>query len=205
VDRYWFFTWRTYGTWLPGEPGFVGHYVTTTGQRVIENVPSQPTAEPMPPLADYARSVQLAPAVYLTSSQANTVQAQLLETATYRGRQVDVIAVLTDHVHIVFGAVGDPDPDEMLSDWKAYASRALNRLTPAATPERQRRGEGGRQRATRPRWWAEQGSTRPLKTPETRCAAIRYVRDQENPLVVWLSDEARLMAGEPGASATAGD
>jgi hypothetical protein len=30
VDRYRFFTWRTYGTWLPGENGFVGYYRTVT-------------------------------------------------------------------------------------------------------------------------------------------------------------------------------
>ena len=55
MDRYWFFTWRTYGTWLPGESGFVGQYVNEAGRRVIDNADGQPTAEPMPRLAEYAR------------------------------------------------------------------------------------------------------------------------------------------------------
>ena len=116
VDRYRFFTWRTYSTWLPGEPGFVGYYVSTSGERVIDNACGTPTTTSMPPLADFARAVQLAPAVYLNSAQAGAVLLQLLETSRYRERQMDAIAVMANHVHIVFGVTGDPDPDEMLSD-----------------------------------------------------------------------------------------
>src|SRR5262249_52755231 len=82
-------------------------------------------------------------------------------------------------------------PSDMLRDWKSYASRALNRHGP-------RRDPGLR--------WAGGGSKRPLKTPERRRAAILYVRDQENPLLVWLSGEARRIVddlpgvlGEPAA------
>ena len=41
MDRYWFYTWQTYGTWLPGEDGFVGYYHSQHGRRVIDNVPGE--------------------------------------------------------------------------------------------------------------------------------------------------------------------
>jgi REP element-mobilizing transposase RayT len=194
VNRYWFFTWRTYATWLPGQPGFVGQYVTAAGHRVIDNVPGLPTAEPMPRLADYARDRSLAPAVYLSAQEAGVIRAQLLETAAFRGRQIDALAVMDNHVHLVFGVTGDPDHKKMLADWKAYASRSLNRLHGRANPERQRRG--ARQRSERRMWWAEGGSTRKLESADNRCAAIRYVLEQENPLLVWFSDEAQQLLGE---------
>ena len=71
-------------------------------------------------------------------------------------------------MHLVFNAPGDPDPDRMLVDWRAYASRALNCVD------------------RRPVWWARDGSTRPLKSTAARLNAIRYVRDQIGPLALWL-------------------
>jgi REP element-mobilizing transposase RayT len=197
VDRFWFFTWRTHGTWLPGSAGFVGNYVTVYGERRTDNAAGTPTAEPMPRLEEYARDRLKAPPVYLSGEQAGRVALQLHETARYRGRQIDALAVLPDHVHLVFGTPGDPDPDDMLDDWKAYASRALNRLVGWAPP------------APRPVWWVVGGSTRILRTPERRAAAVRYVLRQEAPLIVWQSATAVQLLreypeapGEPGASAT---
>jgi REP element-mobilizing transposase RayT len=171
--------------------------VTTSGERRLENVPGTLTADPMPALAAYARDVMTSAPVYLSAEQAGHVALQLHETARYRGRQIDAIAVLTDHVHLVFGTPGDPDPDDMLDDWKSYASRALNRLIGWAPP------------AKRPDWWVIGGSKRILRQPARRAAAIRYVLSQEQPLVVWvgptvpqLLEEYPQPPGEPGASAT---
>ena len=33
---------------------------------------------------------------------------------------------MADHVHLVVGVPGDPDPHAMLRDFKAYGSRALS-------------------------------------------------------------------------------
>src|SRR5262245_35698574 len=107
MDRYWFFTWRTYGTWLPGSPGFVGSYVTTSAERRSENAPGEMTAEPMPALEACARDHLSAPPVYLSRTQADRVLDQLHETASYRGRVIDAVAVLADHIHLVFGTPGD--------------------------------------------------------------------------------------------------
>lgn len=122
--------------------------------------------------------------VLLIQRQADALLAQFHETASYRHWVIDAVAVMANHVHIVFGVTGDPDPSAMLRDWKSYASRALNRVGPLPPCGR---------------WWADQGSKRAIKTDERRLAAIEYVRDQEAPLVVWLSAEARQLLGEPAA------
>jgi REP element-mobilizing transposase RayT len=183
VDRYWFFTWRTYGTWLPGDEGFVGHYRPPTGGgRVIDNVPGEPLAEPLPALAEYSREVMTGEPVLLVLAHAEVLLGQFHETVGMRGWAIDAVAVLATHVHLVVGLPGDPDPSDVLRDWKSYASRALNRA-------------GAKRNA--PRWWADGGSKRKLKGQENRAATIRYVRDQPDPLLVWLSEEARLLAGIP--------
>ena len=56
-DRYWFFTWRAYGTWLPGRAGFVGYYHTDDGRRVIDNAPGEPTTDAIPLLERYAGDI----------------------------------------------------------------------------------------------------------------------------------------------------
>ena len=113
-----------------------------------------------------------ADAVALTEPQAQIVFAQMKETTTYRHWTIDALAILTTHVHVVFRVPGDPSPSRLLGDWKSYASRALNRAV------------------HHQEWWAGRGSTPPIKTERRWLAAVRYVRDQENPLVLWLSEAA---------------
>jgi hypothetical protein len=89
---------------------------------------------------------------------------------------LDAVAILTTHLHLVVGVKGDPTPTALLRDFKSYCSRASN----ATLVER-----------TQAKWWAERGSTLLLKDQNNRARAVRYTRDQENPLVVWVSEEAR--------------
>jgi REP element-mobilizing transposase RayT len=186
MDRHWFFTWRTYGTWLPGEDGFVGYHYTPDGRRVTDNQPGEPQSEPIPPLERYAHDVMAGEPVLLTATLAKVVLRQLHETAAVRRWTVDVVAITATHVHVVYGVPGDPDPSAMLRDWKSYASRALNRSG-----------------ANAPRWWADSGSKRRLKDMEDRLAAIQYVRDQPAPLLVWMSEEAVRLVGPRGAGESA--
>jgi REP element-mobilizing transposase RayT len=116
-------------------------------------------------LAEFASSSLKQRPVYLSQPQADRLFDQFRETAHYRARVIDAVAVLADHIHLVFGTPGDPEPDDMLEDWKTYASRALNRLI------------GWRPPAARPIWWARGGSKRILKADVNRAGAIRYVRN----------------------------
>ncbi len=184
MDRVWFFTWRTYGSWLPGEDGFVGYYHAIENPHAIDNVPGEPATTAIPALERFAREAMQGEPALLTARQAEILLAQFQETAAYRRWILDAVAVMINHIHIVYGVAADPDPSDMLRDWKSYASRALNRSGP-------KRLSG--------HWWADGGSKRPIKTDERRLAAIQYVRDQENPLLVWLSSEARQLLGEPAA------
>ncbi len=82
------------------------------------------------------------------------------------------VAIMRNHVHLVVGVPGDPDPALLLEGFKRYGSRALNRT-----------------HAERRRWWTVSGSRRRLKTEPDVVATVEYVRGQEWPLVVWVSSE----------------
>ena len=79
-------------------------------------------------------------------------------------------AVMADDRASVTGVPGDPDPAKLLDDYKAYASRIMNRQwgKPASDT-----------------WWTAGGSRRILKSQRRLVAAIRYVVNQSRPL--WRS------------------
>jgi REP element-mobilizing transposase RayT len=106
---------------------------------------------------------------------------QFQETSAKRGWLLLAAAVMANHVHLVVGVPGDPDPAVILRDYKAYGSRSLNRrwAKPASDT-----------------WWTESGSKRKLSRDENVAAAVRYVRDQPHPLVVWI--HPRFRTGERG-------
>ena len=119
--------------------------------------------------------------VYLTAEQATAAAGQFRETADYRAWRFLAVAVMANHVHLVVGVPGDPPSEDLVRDFKSYAGRVLNR------------GWGRRPGGT---WWAAGGGSR-RKLPDERAvrAAVRYVRDQERPLVVWADPE---FLGEDG-------
>jgi REP element-mobilizing transposase RayT len=174
VDRYWLLTWRTYGTRLPGDDrGFVCPVTGPDGIQVIHNAPGTPIDADIPALREYARQIMKGPPVLLNREQAEAVLEQLMETARYRGWQLLAVAILADHVHVVVGVPGDPEPEVLLRDFKSYGSRRLNRAWP--------RPAGGT-------WWVESGSRRILRSESAVLDAVRYVMEnQPNPLVVYRS------------------
>ena len=126
MDRYWLLTWRTYGTWLPGEPGFVSEFRDANGRKALLNTPGEPCADPSPALAAYAAAIMTEDAVLLDLDQADAVANQLRETARYRRWQLLGLAVIPNHVHVMVGVPGDPDPERLLADFKAWCTRRLN-------------------------------------------------------------------------------
>jgi REP element-mobilizing transposase RayT len=81
---------------------------------------------------------------------------------------------MTNHVHLLVGVPGDPDPSTLLRDFKGYASRALNlnlRDRVSVKPK--------------PRWWTEQGSKRKIADWDALETVLRYVREQAYALEVW--------------------
>ena len=185
MDRYWLLTWKTYGAWLPGDGrGFVSEVRDEAGLKAIRNLPGTACSADMPALKAYAASVMDEEAVRLDLAQAQAVADQLRETALHRGWQLLALAVMADHVHLVVGVPGDPDPEKLLGDFKGWASRRLNK------------GWGRRSH-----WWTQSGSRRKKPTSEAIRAAVVYVRDQPRALAVWLHPGAiEALARQPAHS-----
>jgi REP element-mobilizing transposase RayT len=184
VDRCWLLTWTTYGSWLPGDVrGFVGNVRDQNGAHVTHNQPGTEYDRERPHLQEYAKATQKLESVRLTREQAAIVCRQLQATAEIRQWKLFAVAVMANHVHVVVGVIGDPDPSTLLRDFKSYCARELNNHTTVEVPRR---------------WWTESGSTRKLPDESAVLAAIRYVKDQDWPLALWIRPEDE-PPGEPPA------
>jgi len=121
--------------------------------------------------------------IYFDLAMAEIVLAQFQETATHRNWTLHAVAIMYNHWHLLVVVPGDPEPRKILADFKAYGSRALNRVygkPPSDT------------------WWTSRGSKRKLKDETALAGGVNYVlHKQPNPLVVWPKPAIR--AGEPGA------
>ena len=83
---------------------------------------------------------------------------------------------MANHFHLIVGVEGDPEPSDLLRDFKSYGSRKLNRSW--GRPE----SDTG---------WTESGSNRKLKEEANVLAAVDYIREQKNPLVIWIAKQLR--------------
>jgi REP element-mobilizing transposase RayT len=182
MDRYWLLSSSTYGCWLPGdERGFVSTWRDKSGRRIIHNIPGTPYDADMPALKRHAEQLLKGDPIRFTLPHAEALLGQFLETAGYRGWRVLAVGIMANHIHLVVGVPGDPDPTKVLGDFKSYGSRALNR--------RWGRPASGT-------WWADKGSKRKLPGEDAVLAAVKYVLDQEYPLVIWTASIPEL--GLPG-------
>lgn len=178
AERYWFLTWTTYGTWLPGdERGFVGMAADENGSVINHNQFGMPSAQPDRRLRESAeRSLKGAPIV-LVRSQAESLFTQFHETAAIRKWLPIAVGIMSTHIHLITGVPRDPDPDKILGDFKAYGSRCLNQ-------------EWGKPLSET--WWTTGGSKRKLSDERAVKAAVNYIRQQPNPLLLWTREEGVL-------------
>jgi len=179
-DRFWFLTWTTYGTWLPGdERGFVSPVPDDErggGTRTIHNLPGTPYDAGMPELTEQALANLQCDPIYLSPAQADEIMDQFHETAAHRGWLLLAAAVMRNHVHLVVGVPGDPEPADLLRDFKSYASRRLNRRWEKPASDT---------------WWTTSGSKRKLPCDDAVVAAVHYVKQQPHPLVTWIHRDFR--------------
>ena len=174
IDRAWLLTWTTYGSWLPGDDrGFVSHVRDESGEKLIRRQVETAPLSSMPQLESYARSKLKTLPIRLDRRHAELLAKQFTETADYRGWVIFAIGIMTNHLHLVVGAVGDPEPEKILADFKSYGSRKLNAEI---------------QGKANSIWWTKSGSKRKLPDEQAVLNAIRYIRDQEYPLYVWIAD-----------------
>ncbi|HMF20142.1 MAG TPA: transposase [Gemmataceae bacterium] len=112
--------------------------------------------------------------IYLIQEQAEVLFQQFRETANHRQWEFRGVAIMANHIHLVVGVLGDPDPEILIGNFKSYGSRALNRRWGKPASETWRTGHGG--------------STRKLPNEAAILAALEYLRNLANPLLIWIAD-----------------
>ena len=178
---HWLLTWRTYGTWLPGDArGFVSNVRGEDGHGERHNVPGTDCDRDLPGLERYARDQMKGKPILLGAEQARLVADDFRSSAAFRGWPLHAVAVLVNHVHLVVAAPEEVLTERLLQVFKSYASRKLNGLYP---------------KPVNGSWWAVSGSRRRLPDERAVAAATAYVLNQQHPLVVWAA-----AAPEPGTA-----
>jgi REP element-mobilizing transposase RayT len=184
--RTWRLTNTTYSTWLPGDRrgSVTSVRVPTTDTRVEFDAPGEPYVGSIPALQDAARRQMKGPPIYLDFKKAQVLAEQFLETARFRARTIQALAVMHNHWHIVVEVPGDPNPSKLLGDFKAWGTH------------RQTREFGEPPSRT---WWTDGGSARILRDALAVSSAINYVlKKQPNPLILWPTDRAGTPAADAG-------
>jgi len=150
-----------FGARLHGdELGSVDRNHNLPGSRLLDADEKRATA---------ARQLMPQPPYLLDSRRRKLVLSALQEVCVNRDWVLLAAHVRTNHVHAVVQA--ETHPEKIMNDFKAYASRRLNR---SSLDEAERRR------------WARHGSTRYLSRQQQVSAAIRYVvDDQGEPMEVF--------------------
>lgn len=169
IDRYWFLTWTTYGSWLPGDArGFVGSQLGDDNVLIEHNQFGTPLALPNAALHYVMGRQTKESTVVLDFNQATSLLEQFLETTSHRRWLLIALGIMRTHIHAVVGVPGDPDPEKVLGDLKAYGSRCL-------------KANG----AVRDNWWTRSGSKRKLSDEAAVNNVVHYICGQANPLLIW--------------------
>jgi len=135
------------------------------------NVPGTPILEVDSVRAAAERKRMDQAPYHLDQIRRDAVLEAIHEVCAHRGWSLLAAHVRTTHVHTVVEA--EVRPERVMSDFKAFASRRLNRM---------RLDETDRKR------WARHGSTRWLLKPQHVSAAIEYaVREQGDVMSVFES------------------
>jgi len=155
-----------YGSWLPGQTGAVDRDHSLFGSRWPEADAAQET---------HAMNRMKQDTYILDANRRQVVLKALQEVCSQRAWVLLAAHVRSNHVHTVVAS--DNSPEHVMSAFKSYASRALNRLA-LDRPDRRR--------------WARHGSTRYLWISPMISAAIRYVIcEQGAPMAVFEMPAAR--------------
>ena len=153
-------TFNCYGTHLRGaEDGSVNRPWEGRGGAI----------EPSAGLVGYATRVMTHAEARLDHDEASAVLRAILETCAFRNWTLLAAHVRGTHSHLVVDRI--TETSKVIRDFKAYASRALNR-----TAVRRR--------------WARGGNARPLRDSHAVRAAVRYVVNGHGlPMAVYVAPD----------------
>ena len=111
-----------------------------------------------------ARDKMRQPPYRLDATRRAIVLSSLKDVCRHRHWILLAAHVRTNHVHIVVGA--NQSPEQVMTTFKAYASRALNETSLDIADQRR---------------WARHGSTQYLWTSSAISAAVHYVICEQGP------------------------
>lgn len=165
-----FITFSCYGCHLPGD----APYTVDRNHAVVDG----PLVEPNEQLRAASAEAMTQEPYSLDELRRGLVLESIHEVCRYRGWTLLVVHVRSTHVHLVVQAGGYP-PEQVMTTFKSYASRALNR----AKVDRKDRKR-----------WARHGSTRYINTHRDLLEAMRYVKEEQGEaMALWVNEEVTLI------------
>jgi REP element-mobilizing transposase RayT len=141
-------TWTTYGSWPQGDE----HGWVKKGVAGIQ--PGDAS------LQQRAQAAQKEDTFTLDAEQRRIVEQTIRDHCKIRGWTLHAVNVRSNHVHVVVTA--DRDPDEVMTQFKAWCTRRLKETDPG-----------------RERWWTKGGSTKWINDNAYLQNAIRYVVERQ--------------------------
>jgi REP element-mobilizing transposase RayT len=147
-----FLTWHCYGTWFPGHAGgsvddehraYGSLFAPANADQLAKNA-ARMVHDPIP----------------FDEPRRGTVQTAVIEVCAHRKWQLLALHVRTMHIHAVVTA--SAQPEKVLTDFKAYATRRLRREGLAGSADR---------------LWSTHGSTRYVWNEKHLAEVISYVVD----------------------------
>jgi REP element-mobilizing transposase RayT len=146
-----FLTWTAYGSWLPGdERGWVDGRGALHGPEPLQQ------ARALRRMAEEA--------VAFDRPQRVAVEEAIAAHCRVRGWHLHAVECRSQHVHVVVTAV-DRAPDDVMKQFKSWATRALKAIA------------ASRRLPRRTRWWTEGGSQRRIFCEGDLASVVAYVKE----------------------------
>jgi REP element-mobilizing transposase RayT len=158
-------TFTTYGTWLHGDKrGSVDESHNQYGSNFVSLNSG---------LYKKEQTRLKNPPVILDKNVRDVVLKSLLQVCCYRYWIAHAIHVRSNHIHIVVS--GNEKPEKMMTDFKAYATRAIKNIS--------------NNQAIFRKYWPRHGSTKYIWTKENLVSTIDYVKNRQGKTMsLWCRD-----------------
>ena len=178
-DWFWFLTWTTYGTFLPGDKrGATGILHDPSGGIIEHNQLGQEHIPESHSLAQWSKLQMRGDAIRLNREQARVLLNQFHCTASFRKWRLLAVAIMDNHIHLGVNVHSDPEPETILHSFKSYGTRALNIQWDKPDSDT---------------WWTQSGSKRKLDSDASVLRAIRYTINQRSPWIVWTYEDGMIV------------
>ena len=149
-----FITFRTYGTWLHGDPKFSVHHSL--------NEINTPKIKPHEKLCQQMKNSLTSEKILLDDSQRNIVLSAIIFACKKYDWHLLTAHVRTNHAHVILKT--SITPERSMTQIKAYATRFLRKENP---------------QANHTKLWARHGSTKPIWRPEQLFPVMHYVIEEQ--------------------------